>query len=299
MTAARRVVIHADDLGMSHGANTAFVELWEMGTVTSGSVMVPCPWFPEMAALARDAPALDLGVHLTLTSEMKGYRWRPMTRPSPSAGLTDRDGFFHPDVATLRVRADRVAVEAELRAQIDTALAAGIDITHLDDHMGAVLAPEFAATYVAVAADYRLPPLFCRTLGSYGGQHNMRGISELAFAPGVDAAERLGFPIFDRIVETDWQPNSVADLAYRSMFDGLAPGLTFLALHFTKPGEIEAIDPGFHHIRTAEYALFRSPGFADWLKRRDLTLTGMRALRDDWRARFAERGTEWTVSVSG
>jgi hypothetical protein len=298
MTGTCRVVIHADDLGMSHGANAAFVELWDLGTVTSGSVMVPCPWFPEMAALARGTPALDLGVHLTLTSEMKGYRWRPLTRPPALAGLTDADGFFHPDVATLRARAEPEVVAAELRAQIDAALAAGIEVTHLDDHMGAVLAPEFAETYAAIAADYRLPPLFCPTLGTYGGQHNIRGITDDAFAPGVAAARRLGFPIFDRIIETDWRPTSEADLAYRGMFDGLAPGLTFLALHFTRPGEIEAIDPGFHHIRTAEYALFRSPGFAEWLARHEVTLTGMRALRDDWRAHQGDRRKEWTASAS-
>lgn len=293
----RRVVIHADDLGMSHGANAAFAELWDMGTVTSGSVMVPCPWFPELAGIARANPSMDLGVHLTLTSEMKGYRWRPLTRPGASAGLTDADGFFHPDVPTLRARADPFAVEAELRAQIEAALSAGIDVTHLDDHMGAVLAPEFADLYARLAAEFGVPPLFCKDLSAYGGQHNMAGITTLAFAPGVEIARGLGFAIFDRIVETDWQPKSVPDLAYRAIFDGVADGLTFLALHFTRPGEIEAIDPGFHHIRTAEYALFRSPGFADWLARREIALTGMRALRDDWRAQHFDRRTEWTVSA--
>ena len=87
----RRVVLHADDLGMSHGANAAFAELSRFGTITSGSVMVPCPWFAELAAMARDDPALDVGVHLTLTSEMQGYRWRPLTRPS-AAGGADRPG---------------------------------------------------------------------------------------------------------------------------------------------------------------------------------------------------------------
>ena len=102
----RRAVLHADDLGMSHGANAAFAELSAFGTITSGSVMVPCPWFAELAALARDDPSLDVGVHLTLTSEMKGYRWRPLTRPPASAGVTDADGFFHPDAAMVRALAE-------------------------------------------------------------------------------------------------------------------------------------------------------------------------------------------------
>lgn len=280
----RQVIIHADDLGMSHGANAAFAELWDIGTLTSGSVMVPCPWFSELAAIARGRPDMDVGVHLTLTSEKKGYRWRPLTRPPASSGLTDAEGFFHPDVPTLRSRADPVAVEAELRAQIEAALAAGIDVTHLDDHMGAVLAPEFASVYARLAAEYRLPPLFCASLADYGGQHNMTGIGADAFAPGVEQARRLGFPIFDRIIETDWAPTTPAQTAPSAMFKAIPPGLTFLALHFTKPGEIEVIDPGFHHIRTAEYTLFRSPAFADWLKGQDLDLIGMRAMRDAWRA---------------
>ncbi len=78
---AKRVVIHEDDVGMSHGANTAFVELSKLGTCSSGSVMVPCPWFPEAAEIAAADPSLDVGVHLPLTSEQKPYRWRPLTAP--------------------------------------------------------------------------------------------------------------------------------------------------------------------------------------------------------------------------
>ena len=91
---AKRVVIHEDDVGMSHGANTAFVELSKLGTCSSGSVMVPCPWFPEAAAIAAGDPALDVGVHLTLTSEQTPYRWRPLTAPPRSAGLTDEPRLF-------------------------------------------------------------------------------------------------------------------------------------------------------------------------------------------------------------
>ena len=92
----KRVVIHEDDVGMSHGANSAFVELSKLGSCSSGSVMVPCPWFPEAAEIARNDKSRDVGVHLTLTSEQKPYRWRPLTAPPPSAGLTDKFGYFCP-----------------------------------------------------------------------------------------------------------------------------------------------------------------------------------------------------------
>ena len=105
MSQPRTLIIHADDLGGSHGANMAFVELWDMGVVTSGSVMVPCPWFRELAELAVARPALDIGVHLTLTSEWRHYRWRPLTGASQASGLVDGDGYMWPKVKPLRERA--------------------------------------------------------------------------------------------------------------------------------------------------------------------------------------------------
>ncbi len=285
----RRVVIHADDLGMSHGANRAFADLWALGVVTSGSVMVPCPWFADLAGMYAGNPAWDVGVHLTLTSEMKGYRWRPLTRAPAMSGLTDPDGFFHSDVPTVRRMADREAVEAELRAQIDAAAAAGIDVTHVDDHMGAVLAPEFSDIYVRIATDYGLPPVLCRDLSAYGGQHNMRGIGATSFRRGADLALQNGFEVFDRIAETDWQRTGPALPAYQALFDAVGPGLTFLALHFTRPGDIEAIDPAGHRFRSDEYALFGNPAFGDWLRGQPLTLTGMRPFRDTFRMRQRDR----------
>jgi len=294
---ARRAVFHADDLGMSHGANAAFAELSAFGTITAGAVMVPCPWFPELAAMARADPTLDIGVHLTLTSEMPGYRWRPLTHPASSAGLTDPAGYFHPDVATLRRRADPVAVEAELRAQIEAALAAGIDVTHLDDHMGAVLAPEFADIYVRTATDYRLPLVMCPAFADYGGQHNLQDVTETAFAAGVAQARRAGFALFDRIAETDWHPDGPPGAVARAMISDLPAGLSYLALHVTRPDDIAAIDPGFHAIRTAEYDLYRTAAFRDWLTAQDIELLGMRPLREARRAPN-ERNTTWTASAS-
>ena len=138
-----RLVIHADDVGMNHGANRAFVELSRFGTVTAGSVMAPCPWFSEIAEAAAADDRLDCGVHLTLNSEMTHYRWGPVTRAGAASGLLDGDGYLWPDVAAVRRHAHPEAVEAEWRAQIDRAQAAGIDITHLDTHMGSALAPEW------------------------------------------------------------------------------------------------------------------------------------------------------------
>jgi predicted glycoside hydrolase/deacetylase ChbG (UPF0249 family) len=94
---ARVVVLHADDVGMCRGANRAFLELARAGRIDCGSVMVPCSWFPEIAREAVADPSLDLGVHLTLTSEWLGYRWGPVAVRSRASGLLDADGYFHRD----------------------------------------------------------------------------------------------------------------------------------------------------------------------------------------------------------
>lgn len=285
----KHLVIHADDLGMSHGANAAFVELSKLGVCTSGSIMVPCPWFPEIRDIATADPSLDLGVHLTLTSEMKTCRWRPLTKPSPSAGLTDSSGYFHADVASLRRTAVPEAVEAELRAQIDQALASGIDVTHFDDHAGAVLAPEFMDVYIRLGIDYRLPILLTNSLTTYGGIHNLVGVDDNPYRAKAAAAKKSGFRIFDRIIETPWHPSSSPEKTYKSLIGEIADGLTFMAMHFTVPGDVQYFDTGFHQIRTGEYALFKSPAFRSWLKAQDLDLIGMRGLRDEYREMASPR----------
>ena len=285
----KSVVIHADDLGMSHSASLAFAELTRLGVCGSGSVMVPCPWFPEIAAMARQDASLDIGVHLTLTSEMRHFRWRPLTRPSPSSGLADDDGFFHRQPSEARRRAAPAAVEAELRAQIETALAAGIDVTHLDDHAGTVLAPEFFAIYIRLGVEYALPILITPELASYGSLHNMVGVSPAAYGAQATAAEQAGFVVFDRIVETPWTAAPVTFDEYSRLISGIAPGRTFMALHFAAPGDIEAIDPEMGHRRTGEYSLFRHPEFGQWLRSSGLRLEGMRGLRAELRRRLAAR----------
>ena len=287
MTVSRQVVVHQDDVGMCHGANVAFLELARRGIITSGSVMVPCPWFPEIAAAAAADPALDLGVHLTLTSEKEHYRWGPLTGPAPGAGLTDGDGYLWRDVASVRRHADPAAVATELRAQVERALAAGIDVTHLDAHMGTALAPEFCAAYLALGVEYRLPILLTRTLHAYGPSvPHLVGVSEADYAAYTTAAAEHGLPLFDAVGETPWdrEPSEPAEPVYRDLFSGLPAGLSFLALHPNAPGEIEAIEPGSAHIRTDEYELFGDDRFGAWVDELDgIELIGMRRLRDELR----------------
>lgn len=280
----KRVVIHEDDVGMSHGANRAFVELSKLGSCSSGSVMVPCPWFPEAVEIARNDPTLDLGVHLTLTSEQKPYRWRPLTAPPPSAGLTDKSGYFWPDVPTAR-RAAPVAVEAELRAQIETAVAAGIDITHFDAHMGTAQMPEFVKIFRRLGREYKVPVLLVKDLSRYNPATYAGPLDSKPYDEEIAMARADGEAIFDVVFETPWQRKTAAETAYREIFADIAEGLTFLSMHFNQPGDFEVINPDFAHIRTEEYALFRTGKIAGWVKEFGLEVIGMRVLRDEMRSK--------------
>ena len=147
---------------MCHGGNQAFLELAARGAVSCGSMMVPCPWFREIAEAAAADPALDLGVHLTLTSEWLHYRWRPLSTTSRASGLIDEEGYFWRDVASLRAHLVPEAAEAELRAQIERAIAAGLRPTHIDAHMAAAMLPELIDLHVRLAFDYGLVPVLPR-----------------------------------------------------------------------------------------------------------------------------------------
>jgi predicted glycoside hydrolase/deacetylase ChbG (UPF0249 family) len=280
---AKRAVIHEDDVGMSHGANAAFLELSRLGTCSSGSVMVPCPWFPEAAAMARADPDLDVGVHLTLTSEQTPYRWRPLTAPVRSAGMTDEQGYFWPDVPRAR-RADPAAVEKELRAQIEAAVAAGIDPTHFDCHMGTAQMPEFTALLRGLGREYRVPVLLVESLDDYNPASYAGPLDPAPYDAEVAAARAAGEPVFKKVLETPWSREADVETAYRAMFEAITEGLTFLALHFNQPGDFEMINPEDAHIRTEEYALFRTPLIGEWIREFGIDLIGMRQLREELRA---------------
>lgn len=157
---ARLLVIHADDLGMNHSVNRATFEALEKGWITSASILVPCPWFPEVARWAKQHPNADLGIHLALTSEWTDLRWGPVSGPSRVPSLLDADGYFPLDTPAVVQNAKIPDVEYELRLQIGRAKTAGIPVTHLDMHMaGMVSSGELFGVYRKLRDAYKLPIL--------------------------------------------------------------------------------------------------------------------------------------------
>lgn len=281
---ARVLVLHIDDVGMCHGANVAFLELARSGGVTCGSVMVPCPWFREIADAAAADRSLDLGVHLTLTSEWTQYRWGPLSTVSRASGLVDDQGYFPRNCLELRPRLQPEAAEIEFRAQIDRAFAAGIDVTHLDTHMGAAVVPELVDVYLRLGREYRLPILLPRELDSYTGVLKMGEVPADLYRTRVAELDAAGLPVFDRFRMSPWAPSAEAEATYRTMIDTLPPGATFFGLHCNAPGDIEAIVPPRAHFRTDEYRLFGSGAPMRWAAEAGIRAIGMREVRELWRA---------------
>ena len=157
------IIVHADDLGETHSVNAAAIKALQAGRINSASLMVPCPWFPEIADYAKSHPEADFGLHLTLTSERVYYRWGPVAPTDKVPSLVDSNGYFHHDWDQNQHINARDA-EVELRAQIERALAMGVHPTHLDSHQYRLImnGRELFDVMLRLAHEYKLPVFVTR-----------------------------------------------------------------------------------------------------------------------------------------
>jgi predicted glycoside hydrolase/deacetylase ChbG (UPF0249 family) len=152
----RLLILHADDLGVSHSVNKASFEALASGAINSASIMVPCPWLLEVADAAKANPEFDLGLHLTLTAEWENFKWDGVTT-TPESSLLNDHGYFYDNTADVNTHADPDEVRKELQGQIDMAVRVGITPTHLDSHMGALFTPKLFPVYVQVGRENKMP----------------------------------------------------------------------------------------------------------------------------------------------
>jgi predicted glycoside hydrolase/deacetylase ChbG (UPF0249 family) len=263
---AKLLIVNCDDLGSSRSANVAVYEALREGEATSATLMVPCPWSRDAAAMYRGE---DIGVHLTLTSEWETYRWGPITH-SPS--LLDGDGGFPRTIQDAWDHGDIDEVRKECRTQIERAIVWGFDVSHLDSHMGTLqLRADFFDVYLEMAVDFALP---------------MR-------MPGASAQRQIGFP-FRRlaaeagVIFTDHFVNCPVGARRRiekTLFD-LRPGVTEIFLHpAVDSDELRSSHPDWPQ-RVEDYAFLTSdPSFPALVERAGATLIGFRELRDLQRSR--------------
>ena len=269
---ARLLVIHADDLGMAHSVNRASFEALEKGWITSASILVPCPWFPEVARFARAHPDADLGIHLALNSEWTGFRWGPLSGADAVPSLVDEEGYLPLLETAAAARARLPEVEGELRAQVRRAQSAGIRISHLDSHMGALFqSAGLLEMYRRLGKELELPVLLERE-GERGG----------ARSPWASAA--AGEALVDRVVSI--APGIRADEwldAYRKLLAPLPPGVYQLIVHLAHDDDemrgATADHPDWGAAwRQSDLDLVRSPAFRDFLREQGFVLVSWRDL---------------------
>jgi predicted glycoside hydrolase/deacetylase ChbG (UPF0249 family) len=272
---ARAVVLHVDDLGNCEGANDAFLDLAARGLVSCGSVMVPGPAFRNLAEAAAGLPELDLGIHLTLTSEWPSRRWAPLSTKSRASGLLDDDGWMWPDVESLRRHLVIEAAETELRTQIEHALAAGIAPTHTDAHMGAAMMAELIHVQMRLGRDYGLMPVLPRSITWPLGLETYRAaVSEL---------DEARLPVIDQLLATLPVPAEELPARWRRLLEAMPAGITHVALHATKAGEVEVFAPQHAPWRIAEYELLARGTLSAYCAEMQIPVIGYRPIQRIWR----------------
>jgi predicted glycoside hydrolase/deacetylase ChbG (UPF0249 family) len=277
---SRQLIIHVDDAGMCHAANVATIKGFESGVVTSCSVMLNCGWAPEFAAFARSNPQYCYGVHFTLTSEWSGYRWGPVAGRDKVPSLVDKQGYLWGSVGDVAKHAKVEEVEIELRAQIELAKTLEIPLSHLDTHMGSVLArPDIVAVYVKLGLEYDLPILWLRKMNPLERAvypHLAGALEEV-----VERLDSQRLPMLDYILQFyDGEDLERRETIYLNALDGLKPGVTQLIIHSSVDGpELAAITTS-HRRRHHDFELFSSPSTLQRIADQGIQLTSWKKLTE-------------------
>lgn len=275
------LIINCDDVGNSHASNAAVIDGMENGLMTSATIMVPCPWVPEIFAYAKAHPEKGFGLHLTHTAEWKGYKWGPVASKSEVPGLVDPQGYLWPDIMSVYAKSTPEQAYIEARAQIKKALDAGVDVTHLDSHMGALQYSEaYFQVYRRLAKEFDLPIrmgsqdlLASLNGGHQRGQLDGDGIVYPDYL--IHGGPKKGEPI------TDY---------WKRMLKDLKPGVTELYIHASVAGEeIQHITNSWKD-RAEEYRMFtRDAEVRGILEAQGVKRISFRPLRDLQRKERAEK----------
>ena len=228
---AKLLIVHADDIGLAQSVNDASSKAFASGGITSGSIMVPCPWFVDFAEHFKQHPDLDVGIHITLTAEWDYYKFGGILPSTEIPSLLDKNGYFYPTTQEVGLHADPVEAEKEIRAQIDKAIAYGIKPTHLDTHMGSVLAkPELVEIYMRLSKEYDIPVFAPRMM--------LMGMPE-------EAREMIKqeYVLVDRMFMLNAEgPDASWEEEYGKMIEQVGPGLNVMIVHLAHDNaEMQAV----------------------------------------------------------
>lgn len=261
----KQLIINADDYGMCHSFNVAIQEMLLHEGLTSASIMVPCPWFAEAAQFCRENPNLGVGVHLTLTSEWEGYKWRPVTSNQDVSSLVDEQGYFYSNHDDFMANAKDEHIRIELRNQIQMALDAGININHLNDHMGALsmMGPEKIQIALDLMNEFKLPYRMTDNLEA-GFMLYLPEVSKQGMSSAAESFDTQKFKYIDMLMTNSF--TKVEGQSYEQYRDEvigylkqLPAGITEYFVHpSVESEEIKHISKDWEQ-RVFEYRVFSDP----------------------------------------
>jgi predicted glycoside hydrolase/deacetylase ChbG (UPF0249 family) len=272
------ILPHVDDAGMSHPSNQGSIESVAQGIATSWSVMMPCPWVPEIAAYLKDHPNIDSGLHLTLTSEWKSYRWSPLAGASQVPGLTDPQGCLWPSVEEVVANASPEEVDLEIRAQYTRAERMGLPITHLDSHMGTLFAhPAFFEKYVRLGIEKQVPILMPGSQGTYIQIEHGEIAKQLE--PYIPVVWNAGLPVIDDLHAStgDWPATQKSEKLVE-LLKSLKPGITMIIFHSARPSDEFPLVTGSHQSRLGDLQALTDPKIAQFIHDQGIHLTTWKEL---------------------
>ena len=267
------LIINGDDTGMCHAANVAAIDSLERGLMTSATIMVPCPWFTEIARYAKSHPEKDFGIHLCHTSEWQVYRWGPVASRDKVPGLVDSQGYLWRSVPEVYFHAKPEQALIEGRAQIQKALDAGVDVSHLDSHMGTLqLDPRYIQVYLQLAIEFDVPlRMPSQVTAANAGFPGLRGRF---------AGKGIVFPdyfVYEELVD---EKKGVKQF-WLNIVRNLKPGVTERFIHAAKPTEELRNITGSWKTRSEEYETFTNDAeMKQLVKDMGIILIGFKELRD-------------------
>ncbi len=285
----RVLITHIDDMGFCHAANVASEACLASGAASCASIITNASWFLEAAEICKTHPSFDVGVHLTLTAEYPTYRWGALSTSDPASGLLDEEGYlWHTREDAVR-NVSEEAAEAEMRAQIDKAITAGIDITHIDTHMGSVVHPRYLRSYLALADEYGVPAFLPNITRERleAIRHDDQAEEYLAIMEKVDSG---AVPTLDEIIIDTLIDMADKKAFYESLIRGIKPGLTHLLFHPAVDGpELQSIAHTYES-RHADYLAFSDPAVKQLIADEGIHHIGYRELKDHMHTLRASAG---------
>lgn len=285
------LIIHVDDVGMSYESNQGAIKAITEGVANSLSVMMPCGWVPGFVHYLKEHPKTDAGLHLTLTSEWKDYRWGPLAGKNQVKGLVDSEGAMWRGVAEVIKNASPDEVEAEIRAQLDRARTMGFIPTHLDSHMGTLFAtPEFLKRYLKVGMEEKIPVMFP------GGHNTVVQEQEKMIADQLAMTKMVGkqlwdagLPVLDDLENSSygWKGPENGDKSekalqkyktekYINAIKNIKPGLTMVIMHCTVHSEIFPHITDSYPTREGDFLAMIDPELRKYIEKEGIVLTTWR-----------------------